>query len=313
MQHNNSFFDYYELHATTTDWENKFIKNPVGKKCRFCKKSYPQVSFSNKPHIVPELFGRNDITSNFECDFCNQYFQRFENDAATLIQHFLTLFSIKSKRGVPIFQSKKGTDAYSTILHVDGTQRKFNFNTNLDDFAYDKVNNIFTVNFRTKKFIPFHVYKVFLKISISLLDASDLIDNQHYLEILNNSSPVTTQQIFTAWRYRLKTKYFEIPVVSIYKAKNSKFENTQIPEYVFILYSGVLVFQMFLPFSTKNYTEHKEGNSMHLEIFPSFAMEKLEYIDKIEMNHFDLSCLEKVSITDQVKFYYDELIENHKS
>lgn len=64
--------DHYELYKSTSGHKDFYKKNPTGKKCRFCNKSYPDVSFKNIPHIIHELFGRNNIASNFECDNCNQ-------------------------------------------------------------------------------------------------------------------------------------------------------------------------------------------------------------------------------------------------
>ncbi len=306
----NKFFDYYQLYTTTTQHADKYLNDSNGKQCRFCGKDYKETSFQNVPHIIPELFGRNNITSNFECDVCNQRFQRFDNDAATLVQHNLAILNIKSKRGVPVFQSKKVPGEYPTILSTSGNVRNINFNSNTEDFEYNKEEKIFTLNFRTKNFVPFHVYKTLLKIGISLLSDRDLKENEHYIDVLNHPEPLPRHQIFTVWRYSLKTKYFKVPVATLFKAKTTIFENTQIPEYVLILYTGTMVFQMYLPLSARNFEEHLKGNSLLMELFPSFGMENFEYIKEIVMHRFDLSIINKVSITDTIKLYYEHLDEN---
>ncbi len=113
-----SFLHHYDLHKSTTDIVDKFRKNPTGKTCRFCNKKSPEVSFDTIPHIIPELFGRNDLTSNFECDSCNQLFQKFECDTSNMIQHYLGLLRIKTKHGIPSFQSIKNCNEFSTYLKI---------------------------------------------------------------------------------------------------------------------------------------------------------------------------------------------------
>lgn len=184
------FLKYYELHKSSNDITDKYIKEPTNKKCRFCGKSYPEVSFSAIPHIIPELFGKNHITSNFECDNCNLKFQRYECDTATMVQHYLTLLKICSKRGIPNFQSYKKQGEKSTTLKLDENTLRLDLGFNHSDFKYDHENKILKVKFRTKNFRFYHIYKVFLKIGISLLTDEELRENQHYLEFLNSEKPI---------------------------------------------------------------------------------------------------------------------------
>jgi hypothetical protein len=306
---NFSFLQHYDLYKSTDGFTDKFIMNPVGKKCRFCNKSFPEVTFNTAPHIIPELFGRNALTSNFECDNCNQLFQPHESDTSNMIQHYLGLLAVKTKNGTPIFQSRKGLGESSTYLKSIGHNLNLNFGTNLKDFAFDENNKTLTVNFRTKNFRPFSVYKIFLKMGISLLTNEELEQNNHYLDFLKSELPIKNgMQYWYAHRYMLKSKMHPKPKVNLYKAKTTIFENIAYPEYMIILSFSNIMFQFFLPISINNINEFKKENKLTIELFPSFLLDDLTKLRKAEIFKFDMSEVKKVSITDTIAFHYNRII-----
>lgn len=307
------FFNHYKLHKQADDISEKFVKSPINKICRLCNKSYPLVSFDTIPHIVPELFGRNNLISNFECDECNKKFQKFESDAAIMVQHYLALLNIKTKNGVPVFQSFKTPSERSTILRSQGNKRRFDFGMNLKDFEFNDEKGSMSINFRTRNFRPFSIYKVFLKMGICLLTDEELKSNKHYLDFLNSEKPIDDgREFWTAFRYMLRTKYHTTPSVSLYKAKSTLKENVELPEYILLIHFANIVFQFFLPISSKNMAEHKNQNSLRLELFPVFALEDISRIKSVEMYCIDLKETKKVFITDNVELYYDKRISETK-
>ena len=44
------------------------------RKCRFCGKRPPEVSFRKIAHAIPEALGNKSIQSLYECDSCNEAF-----------------------------------------------------------------------------------------------------------------------------------------------------------------------------------------------------------------------------------------------
>lgn len=304
-----SFFDFYELYKSSDDINGKFINNPNDKTCRFCQKSYPDVSFDNIPHIVPELFGKNNVTSNFECDSCNKDFQKYESDTSTMILHYLALLSMRTKNGIPVFQSKKDIDTFSTTLKTIGNNRNLNFGTNLDDFKFNEEEKTLTVKFRTRNFRPFSVYKVFLKIAISLLNEDDLKANQHFLDFLHSEEPINNgMQRWTVHRYMFKAKYFLSPYANLYKAKNTLIGNVAFPEYVLLINFANVVFQFFLPISYKNATEHKKEHELRLELFPAFVLDDVTRLKFVDSYMMELNEMSKVSVTDKIVFHYDGVV-----
>jgi hypothetical protein len=307
-----NFFDYYSICASSDSIEKTHTKSPNGKKCRFCQKSYPEVSFNNIPHIVPELFGRNKIVSNFECDGCNAEFQKCENDASTMVQHYLSLLKIKTKKGVPSFQSLKEPHQHATRLTTNDGISNINFGINHDDFLYDYTNKTLTIKFRTRRFRPFAVYKVFLRMAISLLTEDEFEANRHYLDFLKAVEPIENgTQIWTAYRYMLKTKLYNEPKITLFKAKETLIETKAYPEYSFLLQFANVSFYFFLPISQKNIKEYTPLNKLELQLFPSFIDEDIKQLKQIETHLLELNETRKVSITDTILFHYNSLLKDH--
>jgi len=314
-----SFLDNYDFYRSSNDLAQKYRRDPSEKVCRFCGKAYPETTFITIPHIVPELFGRNTVTSNEECDVCNQLFQPHETDTATMVQHYLTMLNIKTKKGVPGFQSRKKPREYATTFRIVDGQRKIHFDKNLYDFEIDELKKTFTVFFRTKNFRPYSVYRTFLKMAIAVLSANDLRMNPHYIQFLNSSEPIINgMQNYFAWRYVQKTKIYTQPSISLFKAKELVINENQYPEFVAILYFANVVWQMFLPISKKNIEKYTLGQGLTFLHYPSFMLENMAYlqhvgfkyqnnsldIEHIELHHLDLSTTEKISITDKMVLHY---------
>lgn len=109
------------------------------KKCIWCLKTEPEISYKKRAHIIPQSLGSKLIFEN-ECDFCNSYFGRaIKNgpsidlavkEAFNITRHFL----IEGfKKDVPKFRSeyfKVDTNKKKWSLRPR-FQLKKNFQTNL--------------------------------------------------------------------------------------------------------------------------------------------------------------------------------------
>ncbi len=171
-----TFLDKYELISSTDDFKGVFDKT-LEKECKFCgKKVSDGVTFNNIPHVLPQLLGKNNYTSNEECDDCNKMFGSFETDLANYISPYQTLIGQKTKNKVPNFQSRKQERQKSTTIVYKNGNPNINFNSNLCDFQYDYKNSLLNIKLRKKKFIPINVFKSLVKIGLSLCPKAELQD-----------------------------------------------------------------------------------------------------------------------------------------
>ena len=78
------------------------------RRCRFCNRTSPMVSFANDAHAIPEFLGNRSIISMNECDACNTFLaDQYEDHLAKWFGPLRTVSQIQGKNGVPTYQDKK--------------------------------------------------------------------------------------------------------------------------------------------------------------------------------------------------------------
>ncbi|MFO0840861.1 MAG: HNH endonuclease [Gemmataceae bacterium] len=101
----------------------------VDRRCRFCKRGRPEVSFKEVAHAAPEFLGNRAIVSMNECDGCNAFFGK-EVDGKGGYEAHLANWSLlarslagvpRKKSGRPTFKSadlRVGSNATGLQLNV---------------------------------------------------------------------------------------------------------------------------------------------------------------------------------------------------
>lgn len=70
------------------------------RKCRYCEKMMPDVTFCKVAHTISEGLGNKSIITNDECDCCNEYFgKEIEQDLIVYLSPLRTFMSISGKNG----------------------------------------------------------------------------------------------------------------------------------------------------------------------------------------------------------------------
>ncbi|CUU82526.1 HNH endonuclease [Campylobacter hyointestinalis] len=77
------------------------------KKCRFCGKSCPEVTFKNISHAIPECLGNKQIICKNECDECNKFFsEKLENHLDKITLPYRNINFLKGKIKFQAIKSK---------------------------------------------------------------------------------------------------------------------------------------------------------------------------------------------------------------
>lgn len=306
------FFSDYELAGSTDSLEN-YHDNFNQKFCRFCGRSYPEVSFRTKPHLLPELFGRNKFLSNNECDLCNASFKSCETDMANFIAPYMAFYGILTKRGVPVFQSRKAPYQEATTLRAEGEERQMYFGNNLDDFAYDEERQSFSFTLKTKKFSSYALYKVLLKIGIALMPEAQFMNNRYYLQFLRSEEPIKNgMQHWNLYRFVRPGMMVTEPSALLYRAKQVIAYGMELPEYCLVIKFANMIFQMFLPVSINNLQQHDPHRDELRWWFPGFVGQPFHTISESKIEVIDLSEVEKGAIDEAMTVYYERLMKNVK-
>lgn len=104
----NELAAFYEMHYKTVgSWTLQpghkiFLGDKETRRCRFCGKGGPEVSFRDEAPAIPECVGNKSLFTYHECDSCNQAFGRgCENDFGNWSLPMRTMARIRGKSSVP--------------------------------------------------------------------------------------------------------------------------------------------------------------------------------------------------------------------
>jgi hypothetical protein len=316
------FLDKFERINSTENFEKKFIRN-IEKTCKFCSKSTMETTFENVPHIIPELFGKNNFTSNEECDNCNELFGRFETDLANYVSPYQTLIGLKTKKKIPIFQGRNDENQRSILIKNINGNPHFYFGKNISDFNYDYQNNHLNVTLQKKKFVPINVYKGLVKIGLSLCSDIELESYRKTIKWLSqkedNIQSITYDIPLLLLRTRFSNKYYSKPSAVLFKRKTSIIENTYRPNLCLIVYSGILVFQIFIPFCKETENINPQQYKFEYDLFPAFVFnvdfskdqEKIELeLNNLSLVIYDMNFYGQVEENEFIGFKYESIIRN---
>lgn len=314
--HKTTFFDKYQIISSTENFKGKF-NITIDKICKFCHKTSKENSFKNIPRVIPELLGKNNYTSNDECDNCNKLFGEYETDLANYISPYQTLIGQKTKNKIPNFQSRKDLNEKSTtIKYIDG-KPNINFQNNLSDFHYDFLNKQLSINLKKKKFIPINVYKSLVKIGLSLCPINELKKYTKTIEWLgkkDNNEKIIYDIPLNLFRTRFSNKHYEKPFATLYIRKLKITNNIYEPKLCLVLCSGVLVFQLFIPFCNETENINPEKYKLANEIYPAF-LQNLDFKgkDKIKIKpselpiiKYDMNYCKQVEEDELMNFTYEK-------
>lgn len=281
------------------------LKDSKPKTCRFCGKSYPQVSFHKTAHTPPEFTGNKKIFSSYECDNCNAtYFSLFENELANFLLPFSTLSGKKGKKNkIPKYKQK----GEPTINHINDLISI----TEIDDNRIKKLNET-TIEFVIKipTYIPEYIYRCLVRICLSFLPEDKLPIYKQTIEWLMNlkqDSNMKPGMLFSTYPSNLQLN--DISVL-LFERKDDCAKN--IPHSIFCLSYNNYAFQTYIPFCLK------EKIGINLNGFPYILPTSLDWNKDHENSRIttllDLSSREKKSdesIT--ITINGDQIISSHES
>lgn len=230
------------IEVKENDPVNKIILgNLADKYCRFCNKSYPQTSFKNVSHTIPEFLGNKSLLSAFECDNCNKYFAIFDNELARFTLPFNTFSGTKNKKNkTPKF--KNGLEIY------EDESNKINIINVPNEAIIDKQNIMFDLEPLT--YIPDYIYRSIIKIGLSLI-ANDKIQNYleqiEWLMCINNNTIVEQSMILSIFPFNSP-----IDKIRCVLFGRKQFVSRNIPKTIMILSYKNFSIQTFFPLDSSD-------------------------------------------------------------
>lgn len=207
-------FDDYNV-KTLGQWRD-YIGNREERKCRFCFKKPPLVSFKNKAHAISQGIGNNNVISLDECDDCNERFSReIEPSLISYLSLYRAIFGIKGRNGIKKIKANK-----FELFRQDG-EVIINMKDNLRPVIEDDKYQISLP--QIGRYTPSSVYKCLVKYFLSVVD-------HEYLEGFKDTIKwVNGEQLFENELPKVAVslnnqEFTEFPIITIFIRKRPIFE-----------------------------------------------------------------------------------------
>jgi len=232
--------DLLKSYTTIGHPKNSLIRDyPI---CIFCG---GDLRSNNKTHshLIPELFGKNSSINNYECDSCNKLSGKWESSLGTFLTPLRIISGIKNKKGkIPKFKSRLDGFSFLTEIFQDSNKKLTAKLATYNDYQIQEDGSGKLI-FRLGSVNPFHIYKVFLKIALSLmpdeiLNKEDWMKEYLFKEEVDKHIFPYIFQIFTN-KIIFPSPVFELKTLTAPR----KFH----PKYLLIAYFGKTVIEFILP------------------------------------------------------------------
>jgi hypothetical protein len=185
---------FYEMHYETIGtWtlhpgRKIFLGDKKTRRCRFCGKGKPEVSFRAEAHAIPECVGNKSLFTYHECDSCNQAFgQGCENDFGNWSLPMRTLSRVCGKSGIPTIKrdaaGKLRIDSHPTGLEISVDEAE-GFLEN------DPAAKTLTFHLRRPPYRPAMVVKAMVKMALSAMPEGEMCNFQQALALIHQDSSV---------------------------------------------------------------------------------------------------------------------------
>lgn len=97
------FTDYRLAYSFSFEHDGAPKKRIIGqstpRRCRFCGRGVPEVTFKSDAHVIPAAFGNRDLFSYEECDSCNNDGSKLENQLCDALTLTRAVSRIRSRKG----------------------------------------------------------------------------------------------------------------------------------------------------------------------------------------------------------------------
>lgn len=285
----NDFFEVYriEYEVETKGLDKKHVYGNVpNRKCRFCGKTPPKVSFEKDAHLIPQFFGNRYLLSGVECDACNEFFSTtYENSFSNYLSADIPSLSSKDSAG---YKTPKHTivqkifNAFHAEFVIQKTVDNYGevvFQEELKELIkIDYVNNAITTKTKRKPYVPIYNFKLIVKIALSILPDEEMKNYSNTLRfIMDNKINRNFKELKTIFIYENfipGAPLFIKPSAFLY-TKKPKYKNEPYFSKTFILYSGNHSYQIYIPFA--NLDQNLVGRNITMIPYPvTIDKKKLE-------------------------------------
>lgn len=156
------------------------LKSSKEKSCRFCGKSFPEVSFEKDAHVFPRSTGNVNLLSKYECDSCNSFFgATLESEYSNLFNFSHTVYGVAGRKNkIPMLQSNDNRSKVKVVKHPEKEGNLHIINEERGSIHTD-INvqkKELTYEGPTITVLPIAVYKCLTKMALTMMPETETKD-----------------------------------------------------------------------------------------------------------------------------------------
>ncbi|MBB3261284.1 HNH endonuclease [Paraburkholderia sp. WP4_3_2] len=155
--------------ADVSKQPKRILRGPEPRRCRFCGRGAPEVTFRDVAHAVPELIGNRRLISEYECDTCNRFFgSGIENHFGNWSKPLRLLGGRRGKNGIPTL---KGSGPSGWRIERTGNRFEIIAGANEEDrpFTASEDHRVINLALTRDPYEPVAVLKTFVKMALSVM------------------------------------------------------------------------------------------------------------------------------------------------
>lgn len=251
--------DNYSLIADYNITEKQILGDKEHKKCRFCGKSEPEVTFRDIAHVIPASLDNKFLFSYYECDDCNHLF-------GNTIEDHLNKY-IFPHRLASIILGRKGKITYKEdeFNRIDVTNGKWEIKETHPHFITKMGEHSIRVNVKRDTYIPIMVYKAFVKMAVCLMPEEEMPFMKNTIAWLLSDKAVIEDYFGKFVIVRTFTGVNKFPFIktSLFKKKQ---DELALPEYLFFIAFGNYCYQIIVPCFEKD--KKLDGKTVSIKGLP---------------------------------------------
>ena len=251
------------------------LKHRTKRICRFCKATYgDNEKFKSVAHLIPQLIGNTHLLSDFECDKCNILFSKYETDLANFLGVARSMNIENAKKGKIKFKSPDKTFIVKKDIETEANKAipklRLESHENVQDhFTLDKENKKVTFHTHRHSYNPYHVYKAFLKMGLSIIPDQYVEDYEIALAMLcsNKKNPTTNDPFLKLNMYSHPGPSFPSPSAILFEKKNKR---DLMPMHIVCIMFHNYTYQLVLPLSKKDQSMYDGKTQITVPHMPPF-------------------------------------------
>ncbi|MGD7189983.1 HNH endonuclease [Ralstonia pseudosolanacearum] len=278
--------------------EKRVLTGPKPRRCRFCDRGAPSVTFRDVAHAVPESIGNRRLISEYECDICNRFFgSGIENHFGNWSKPYRLIGGRRGKKGIPTFKGG-GPSGW----RIDRMGNRFEIvageNKDIRPFTTSEDHRVVTFELPRDPYVPIDVLKTFVKMALSVMPDDEFV---HFGEtrdwLMDENSNGDFVHIPSAeWLVATSTPADSFAIHLLTRRPDA---SGRVP-YAFLLLSyGVQRFQINIPCPARDEQFEIEG-TIELPAFPwEDATEDLLYVGELDLTGTERVTGDKAQVTYQ--------------